>query len=902
MAQIDLGKLKFQWKGTYSATTAYEKDDVVYYDGSSYVATADIPATNTTDPYSNSDFDLMSQGLIFEGVWQSTESYQNLSVVTHESATWISTQTTTVGEEPDSTSAQWDLLTPAPAANVLTSIGDMLIRDKDNNSVRLPVGAKGATLKVVEDPNHSIEENITYSVGTGTPATAILTDGDDSTNVYGTNTENAAINMSRERTYKITFPADGQTYSIKDPDDSSYNTAGTGGRVTEGVNPEFISNGGTITIEVTDTTPTPLKIRNEASGADEATVTVVDMALVPSFGAGSVTRSTGDNQTIYADRCNYDFRNTMTTSLKALEQNAAFGRGAKGGQNPGYVSHICHQIVTSDGKSMSWGNNNNGTTNGQGKTFGAEAFGNPGSTNYYGYKNPTTSQVVAPEFFKSAVAGVEADAKFLTNLEGSNLGYTNTSVPRITEVYRTRQHQYCLSENGIIFFAGSGAQPGSDGAGGVTAQITALIALRAFDQDGSTELTGTNRPKFKQVVYNSHGVQNLNLTAVGGSVYGLSTDGEVFSMGDNGSGQLGQGDTLDSAYFRRIDPANFNNEAVIFITAFGSVAGSAYAITETGKLFGWGNNARGQLGDGTATNKDTPFEMTGVSGSAINGKVVTHVMGNNAAWNTYAHFYILTTEGKVYALGDREVHGVYLGVYDAVSAAADLNTPTELTDAATTINSGGQQVVSMWMNDARYSTAWFITDGGTSGVPKMYACGNNAQNQQGTNSPTSSGATTAAQGDWFLSECVFRTGSTDASCKVRADVTELKIGDPCIVYWGGGTAGTGASSHAWLLDSNGQLWVTGNFSSYNPVFYTEADNLVDFEGTATHNMGWVIVNTQPEPMKSLASSIQGAGAENWYCIGESGNLYTGGPTTAVHAAHNMQGFQLKSLGSVSANG
>ena len=30
MAQIDLGKLKFQWKGNYLDSTAYEVDDVVF--------------------------------------------------------------------------------------------------------------------------------------------------------------------------------------------------------------------------------------------------------------------------------------------------------------------------------------------------------------------------------------------------------------------------------------------------------------------------------------------------------------------------------------------------------------------------------------------------------------------------------------------------------------------------------------------------------------------------------------------------------------------------------------------------------------------------------------------------------------------------------------------------------
>ena len=50
MAQIDLGKLKFQWKGNYADSTAYEVDDVVFDKGSTWVVTAGITRSNTTDP------------------------------------------------------------------------------------------------------------------------------------------------------------------------------------------------------------------------------------------------------------------------------------------------------------------------------------------------------------------------------------------------------------------------------------------------------------------------------------------------------------------------------------------------------------------------------------------------------------------------------------------------------------------------------------------------------------------------------------------------------------------------------------------------------------------------------------------------------------------------------------
>ena len=51
MATVNLGSIKFKWKGTYSGATAYTVDDVVEYNGSSYIcklaSTGNLP-TNTT--------------------------------------------------------------------------------------------------------------------------------------------------------------------------------------------------------------------------------------------------------------------------------------------------------------------------------------------------------------------------------------------------------------------------------------------------------------------------------------------------------------------------------------------------------------------------------------------------------------------------------------------------------------------------------------------------------------------------------------------------------------------------------------------------------------------------------------------------------------------------------------
>lgn len=49
MATINLGSIKFNWKGAYAGGTAYAVDDVVSYNGSSYVCTAASTGNLPTD-------------------------------------------------------------------------------------------------------------------------------------------------------------------------------------------------------------------------------------------------------------------------------------------------------------------------------------------------------------------------------------------------------------------------------------------------------------------------------------------------------------------------------------------------------------------------------------------------------------------------------------------------------------------------------------------------------------------------------------------------------------------------------------------------------------------------------------------------------------------------------------
>ncbi|MDR1392846.1 MAG: FG-GAP-like repeat-containing protein [Bifidobacteriaceae bacterium] len=116
----------------------------------------------------------------------------------------------------------------------------------------------------------------------------------------------------------------------------------------------------------------------------------------------------------------------------------------------------------------------------------------------------------------------------------------------------------------------------------------------------------------------------------------LSQDGRVFSWGENNYGQLGDGTTIN-----RITPvlvSGLSGQRVV-----GIAAGSTHcaAVTSTGAVYTWGTNTTGALGDGTTTSRTSPVKVNG----ALNGQNVKAVAAG--AEFTAA----LTTGGRVYTWG-----------------------------------------------------------------------------------------------------------------------------------------------------------------------------------------------------------------------------------------------------------
>ncbi len=78
MAQIDIGKLTFTHKGDYAGGTAYVANDVVYYNGSAYIAktstTGNLPTSTLTGILSQLVQRNMECWSIFGNCWTSSKS------------------------------------------------------------------------------------------------------------------------------------------------------------------------------------------------------------------------------------------------------------------------------------------------------------------------------------------------------------------------------------------------------------------------------------------------------------------------------------------------------------------------------------------------------------------------------------------------------------------------------------------------------------------------------------------------------------------------------------------------------------------------------------------------------------------------------------------------------------
>ena len=80
MAEFRLGRLKFNWRSDWTASTAYVIDDIVKYGANTYVCKKNHTSTTNQNQFYASDiatnWSLHTEGIVNTGEWQASYWYK----------------------------------------------------------------------------------------------------------------------------------------------------------------------------------------------------------------------------------------------------------------------------------------------------------------------------------------------------------------------------------------------------------------------------------------------------------------------------------------------------------------------------------------------------------------------------------------------------------------------------------------------------------------------------------------------------------------------------------------------------------------------------------------------------------------------------------------------------------
>lgn len=303
-------------------------------------------------------------------------------------------------------------------------------------------------------------------------------------------------------------------------------------------------------------------------------------------------------------------------------------------------------------------------------------------------------------------------------------------------IYANRYGFYATTEDGDVYSWGYN-NVGQLGHGDLISRPTATLI--SFFRD--------NDIKIKEVItpYEQHNVNT--------QVYFLTFDGEVYGVGNNAHGQLGDGTVVNKTIPVRCG----------FLTGIKKlVASCSYytgmlALDANGEVWAWGYNGQGALGLGDTANRTSPSKISSVSNIVDIVSVGGHNSANTAIFTVSA---LLAADGKVYACGSN--HAGILGQGDVVARTGFVQVQTDI------------KAKKIYLGGACYAVLAVVDEN-----DELYVCGGNACGELG------------------LGDVATRTILT----KVNADFIDGidKIG----------IFGSHNGTFVIVLDKSGKLWGTG---------------------------------------------------------------------------------------------
>ncbi len=337
------------------------------------------------------------------------------------------------------------------------------------------------------------------------------------------------------------------------------------------------------------------------------------------------------------------------------------------------------------------------------------------------------------------------------------------------------------------------------------------------------------------------GAGGIDMESPQNAAYAIGSDGKLYAWGDNSLGALGDGSTTPSA-----SPVVVSLPSGVTATAISAAQGTGYAIGSDGKLYAWGDNNVGRLGNGSAASDS----LTPVVVSLPSGVTPTAIAGG------YGSAYAMGSDGKLYAWGDNFYGELGDGGNTNSSVPVLVSLPSGVTPKQ--IAAGG-------------GTGYAIGSDG-----KLYGWGYNVNGGLGNNSTTNSSlpvvvqfptgvtakAVTGGGGfahaigsdgnlyGWGLGSTANQlgTGSSDSSVPIEVSlasgVTPTAISDN---IHSGYAIGSNGKLYAWGYGLAGELGngSTGNFSPPVVVSLPPGSTPLSLGAEPGAVSGFAIVNAPP---------------------------------------------------------
>lgn len=153
-----------------------------------------------------------------------------------------------------------------------------------------------------------------------------------------------------------------------------------------------------------------------------------------------------------------------------------------------------------------------------------------------------------------------------------------------------------------------------------------------FGQLGNNSTINSNSPvQVRDVLGTGYLTDIIKISAGYDTNIALSSDGKVYAWGNNNYGQIG-----DSTTAAKLLPVEVIGLPII--KDIGLNGNTSLAITEDGDVYAWGRNTNGSIGDGTTTQRTTPVKMLGRAANVVKaaaGELTTYLLkSNGTVWGT----------------------------------------------------------------------------------------------------------------------------------------------------------------------------------------------------------------------------------------------------------------------------